>query len=143
MLALARVNSNVVRLLMLKTTLSVGILIAVSVVAGGSDVSGQPDPVLDQCPVLSVSCPEGVDSNSQLHAYASVSVTPAKLKFHWTVTWPTGVPKGRIESGQGTPALVISVPRGMRGSVTVTVKVTGWDPVCRNDASCSTMIERD
>ena len=144
MLALARVNSNVGRFHMLKATLSIGILLAVSVTVGGRGSCHQLDPeIADSCPSLAVSCPDNVDGNSELRATASAGGPGDKLKFHWTVTWPRGVPKGRIKSGQGTPSLVVAVPRHARGSVTVTVKVTGWDPACPNKSSCSTMIGRN
>jgi hypothetical protein len=137
-----RVNSDVVRLLMLKATLSIGILFAASAAVGGRGASRQQNPGIADCPTVAVSCPDNVEGNSDLHAYASVLGPGDKLKYHWTVAWPPGARKGRIKSGQGTPSLVISVPRRARGSLTVTVKVFGWDTACRNDASCSTEIGR-
>jgi hypothetical protein len=129
---------------MLKAMLSVGVLFAVSVTVGGSDAwRGLSPEIADSCPTVAVSCPDNVDVNSELRAYASFGGPGDKLKFYWTVTWPRGVRKGRIKSGQGTPSLVVSVPPHARGSVTVTVKVTGWDPACPNKSSCSTMIGRN
>ena len=134
--------STVVRLHFLKATLSIGVLVAVSFAVGGRGASRQQNPGIGDCPTVTVSCPANVDGNSELHAYAATMVMGGrdKLKFQWTVTWPPGVRKGRIRSGQGTPSLVVSVPRRARGSITVTVKVIGWDPVCRNESSCSTPI---
>jgi len=129
---------------MLKATLSIGILFAVSVTVGGRGACRQENPeIADSCPTVAVSCLDNVDENSELRAYASVGGPGDKLKFHWTVTWPRGVRKGRIKSGQHTPSLVVSVPRHARGSVTVTVRVSGWDPACPNKSSCSTMIGRN
>jgi hypothetical protein len=118
-------------------------LVALSVAVGGRGAGRQQNPGSADCPTVASSCPDYVEGNSELHAYATVGGPGDKLKYHWTVTWPRGVPKGRIRSGQGTPSLVVSVPRGARGSVTVTVKVIGWDTACPNQSSCSTMIRRN
>jgi hypothetical protein len=130
----------VVRLHILKATLSIAIVFAVSVMVGGRGTPRQHNQGIADCPTVAVSCPENVEGNSELHAYASFGGSGDKTKFQWTVTWPTGVRKGRIKSGQGTPSLVVSVPRRAHGSVTVTVKAIGWDPACPNESSCSTMI---
>jgi hypothetical protein len=90
----------------------------VSGVVGGRGAGLPQSPVADLCPPVAVSCPDNVDKNFELHAYASVSGAADKLKFHWTVTWPAGVRKGRIKSGQGTPSLVVSVPRRPNGGFT-------------------------
>ena len=137
-----RVNSVVVRLHPLKATLSIVLLFVVSFASGGRGTNYQQDPNI-VCPLVAISCPDKV-TGADLHAYATVTGSGHdKLKYHWTVTWPAGVRKGRIKSGQGTPSLVISVPRGARGSVTVTVEVFGLDPSCRMDSSCSTAIGRN
>jgi len=136
-----RVNSTVVRLHILKATLTIGILFAVSAVVGGQGANLQQNPPgIADCPTVSVSCPDDAKGNSDVHVYANVLTN---VKYRWTVIWPPGIRKGRIKSGQGTPSLVISVPRRARGSLTVTVKVAGLDMACRNDASCSTMIGRN
>ena len=132
---------NVVRLHMLKATLSLGILFAVSTAAGGRGAKSPTKFGIDQCPAIAVSCPDRVEGNSDLHAYAGVAgSTGNNLKYHWTVTWPSGTRKGHIKSGQDTSSLVIFIPRSARGSLTVTVRVAGLDKACRNDESCSTMI---
>ena len=129
---------------MLKPTLAVIVFLAASATIGGHATGFQDNPGIRDCPYISVSCPDTVDGNSDLHAATNFTSSAGyKLKYHWTVTWPRGVRKGRIKSGQGTPSLVVSVPRRARGSLTVTVKVTGLDPACGNEASCSTMIARN
>ena len=134
------VNSTVMRLHILRATLIIGILFAVSAVVAGQGANLQQNPPgIGDCPTISVSCPDEIKGNSDLRVAANIL---RGLKYHWTVTWPRGFRKGRIKSGQGTPSLVISVPRRMRGSLTVTVRVTGLDKACRNEASCSTTVAR-
>ena len=125
---------------MLKPTLATLIFFAISGTIGGHGTNLQDNPGIRDCPTVSVSCPDEVHGNSDLHVAANVS---RNTKYYWTVVWPRGSRKGRIKSGQGTPSLVISVPRGARGSLTVTVKVTGWDKACPTESSCSTMIVRN
>jgi hypothetical protein len=126
----------------LNATLSIIVLFVVSLAIGGRGTNYQQDPNIN-CPLVAVNCPDNVAGNADLHAYAKVTGSGRdKLKYKWTVFWPAGVPKGRIKSGQGTPSLVVSVPRRARGSVTVTVEVFGLDPSCRMDSSCSTVIGR-
>ena len=130
------------RLHILKAALTIGILFAVSAVVGGQGANLQQNPGIADCPpTVSVICPDDVEGNSDVRFDASVG--GYKLKYHWTVTWPRGSRKGRIKSGQGTPSLVLFVPRRARGSLTVSVKVIGLDKACPNKSSCSTMIARN
>jgi hypothetical protein len=132
-----------VRLHPLNATLSIVLLFVVSFAIGGRGINRQQDPNI-VCPIVAVSCPDKVTGHADLHAYATVTGSGHnKLKYNWTVTWPAGVRKGRIKSGQGTPSLVVSVPRRTRGSVTVTVAVFGLDPSCNMESSCSTAIGRN
>jgi hypothetical protein len=131
------------RLHPLKVTIGIGMLFVVSLAIGGRGTNHQQDPSI-VCPVVAVSCPDKVTGGAYLHVYATVTGSGRdKLKYNWTVTWPAAVRKGRIKSGQGTPSLVVSVPRRARGSVTVTVEVFGLDPSCRMDSSSSIVIGRN
>jgi hypothetical protein len=135
------VNSDVVRLPMQSRTLATIVFLVTSTTIGGHF---QDNPGIRDCPYVSVSCPDAVDAKSDLHAAANFTGSPSsRIKYYWTVTWPSGGRKGRIKSGQGTPSLVVSVPRRTRGSLTVTVKVTGFDPACDKEVSCSTLLGRN
>ena len=140
-MALARVNSNVVRFHIVKVILIVGILFTVSAGGGGRGRGRQQNPGIADCPTVTTTCREKVSENSDAQAYAIVGGPAAKLKYHWTVTWSPGTRRGRIKSGQGTPSLVVFVPRRARGSLTMTVKVIDWNNTgCPNESSCSTII---
>ena len=69
----------------MKATLSIGILFGVSVRVGGRAGCRQQNRGIADCPTVAVSCPDNVEENSELHAYATVGGPGDKLKYHWTV----------------------------------------------------------
>lgn len=126
---------------MLKLTLATAILFAMSMTTGGHNAKLQDNPGIRDCPTISVVCPDNVfEKNSYLRFYANVL---PNVKYHWSIGWVRGFRKGRIKCGQGTPSLVVSPSAPARRGLTVTVKVTGLDKACRNEASCTTMVARN
>jgi hypothetical protein len=84
------------------------------------------------CPTLSVSGPAGVTSPGDTMTFtANVSGGPS-VTYNWTVS------RGTIESGQGTPSIVVRTAIGDAGSnVTATVEIGGLDPACNCPRSAS------
>jgi len=122
---------------MLKPTLATVIFFALFATIGGHGTNLQDNPGIRDCPTISVDCPDNVfDENSDLHFYANVL---PNVKYHWSIGWVRGFRKGRIKSGQGTPALVVSASGPARRGLTVTVRVTGLDKACPNESSCTTI----
>ena len=93
-----------------------------------------------QCPTVTVSCPDTAAENLEdaLTFTANVSggdpnVTPT---FNWTVS------AGSISSGQGTSSIKVDTT-GIGGqTVTATVDVGGFPRECRTSNSCTTGIAR-
>jgi hypothetical protein len=87
------------------------------------------------CPSVSVSCPSGVESKSEITFVANVSGGEPDLKP--TLTW--SVTAGKIISGQGTSKIRVdasNVPRSQ--SITATVSAEGFHPACTvGTASCT------
>lgn len=90
-----------------------------------------------RCPVVLVSCPANVDSQS-LTFVASLAGADTTMKptYQWSLS------AGKIISGQGTSKIVVDVSNRAGQSLTATVKVGGFDPLCAdiNIASCSTQV---
>jgi hypothetical protein len=101
---------------------------------------------IDVCEPISVACPETVDGYSDAKFQANItraaSSPHSKIRYFWFVDWPRGFPKGRIKSGQGTPSIVVSLPRRAPNSLTAKVTVEGVSRGCPNTASCTTIIAR-
>ena len=126
---------------MLKPTLASVVFFAISAPIGGHGGYPQDNPGVADCPTILVDCPDNIfEKHSDLHFYANIL---PNVKYHWSIRWVRGFRKGRIKSGQGTPSLVVSASGPARRGLTVTVKVTGLDKACRNEASCTTMIARN
>jgi hypothetical protein len=116
---------------------------ALALISGGANVpvsASQPAaPVyLQQCPTVTVSCPDTAAENLEdaLTFTANVSggdpnVTPT---FNWTVS------AGMISSGQGTSSIKVDTT-GLGGqTVTATVDVGGFPRECSTSNSCTTSI---
>ena len=99
-----------------------------------------PPAVVQQCPTVTVSCPDVSRPGGTLTFTANVSggdprVTPT---FDWTVS------SGTISGGQGTSSVtvkVVSVPGPCGESYTGTVEVGGYDRSCLTSGSCTIMDE--
>ncbi|HLA96020.1 MAG TPA: hypothetical protein VK612_09880, partial [Pyrinomonadaceae bacterium] len=79
------------------------------------------------CATLSVSGPSGIVAPGETATFtATVSGgTQATTTYNWSVS------AGTIESGQGTPSIVVrTTPEMAGGSVTATVEIGGADPSC-------------
>jgi hypothetical protein len=86
------------------------------------------------CPVISVSCPDSV-TDPTLVFNANVTGDPsAKLKFKWTLS------SGKITSGQGTASITVDTTETGGQSITGTVEVDGIPKECGNKASCSIIV---
>lgn len=92
-----------------------------------------PDCVQDcVCAELSVSGPAGItEPGSTMTFTANVSGgSQSNVTYNWTVS------SGTIESGQGTPSIVVATTREMaNSSVTATVNLGGLCETCRKEAS--------
>ncbi|HXF43398.1 MAG TPA: hypothetical protein VNK26_06630 [Pyrinomonadaceae bacterium] len=80
------------------------------------------------CPSLSVTGPAGITNPGDTMVFTATVAggTQANITYNWTVS------NGTIESGQGTPSIVVRTTREMaNSSVTATVNIGGLDPNCR------------
>jgi hypothetical protein len=99
-----------------------------------------PASAMQQCPTVTVSCPDTAAENLEdaLTFTANVSggdpnVTPT---FNWTVS------AGAISSGQGTSSIKVDTT-GIGGqTVTATVDVGGFPRECRTSNSCTSSIAK-
>jgi hypothetical protein len=84
------------------------------------------------CATLSVSGPAGVTNPGDTMTFtANVSGGPA-VTYNWTVS------AGTIESGQGTPSIVVRTARENAGqTITATVTLGGQDPACNCPSTAS------
>jgi hypothetical protein len=82
-----------------------------------------------QCPKLSVSCPDSVSEGDSITFTATTDTDVAGLHYNWSVD------AGVISSGQGTPSIVV---RDVPGNVTVTATV--HTDGCTNEEECKTFV---
>jgi len=80
------------------------------------------------CPSVSITGPAGVTPPGQTMTFtanASGGSQDQALTYNWTVD------RGTIESGQGTPSIVVRVPSDMAGgNITATLTLGGFDATC-------------
>jgi len=77
------------------------------------------------CGSLSVSGPSGVTNPGDTMTFTANKTGSGDFTYNWSVS------AGTIESGQGTPSIVVRTTSAMAGSnVTATVNVGGTDPTC-------------
>ena len=91
-----------------------------------------------QCPVVTVSCPDMVDTGAApLQFVATVSNSEGlQLTYNWTVS------AGTIADGQGSPTISIDTTGlGSGQSITATVEVGGLPPDCLQASSCTFVIQ--
>lgn len=90
-----------------------------------------PDP--PPCPVISVSCPNSVESKESISFEATVSGGDPEMipTYEWSLS------AGKIISGQATRKITVDVSGLSRESVTATVSVGGAHPLCATVASCT------
>jgi hypothetical protein len=87
------------------------------------------------CPSISTSCQDAVDQGMPITFTAGGGLGSLQaISYKWTVS------AGTITSGQGTSAITVSTD-GLGGqNVTATVQVSGLDPACPNQGSCTTPV---
>jgi hypothetical protein len=85
-----------------------------------------------------VVCPSGVESKQPTYFEANIAGgdVDARPTYKWSLS------AGKIISGQGTSKIVVDVSDLAGKSLTATVRVGGYDPVCKVGivASCTTEI---
>ena len=90
------------------------------------------------CPTVWVVCPSGVESKQPTYFEANVAGgdVAAKPTYKWSLS------AGKIISGQGTSKIMVAVSDLAGQSLTATVRVGGYDPVCKvgTVASCTTEV---
>ncbi len=90
------------------------------------------------CPTTSVACPSGVESKQPTYFEANVAGgdVAARPTYKWSLS------AGKIISGQGTSKIVVDVSDLAGKSLTATVRVGGYDPVCKvgTVAACTTEV---
>jgi PKD domain-containing protein len=97
-------------------------------------ICGACDPPPPPCPVLSVSCPNGIEPKQPITFEATV--TGGDPAMTPTYTWK--VSAGKIISGQGTSKIMVDIPDIAGQSITATVSLGGPDPSCTGTtASCT------
>ena len=87
-----------------------------------------------ECPVVTVDCPtQFVDTDVPVRFSADVigAHTTAKITYNWAVS------AGTIIGGQGTFSIIVDQSGTGGQSMTATVEVGGFDPICQTTASCS------
>jgi hypothetical protein len=85
------------------------------------------------CPTVSVSCPAFVESKESITFVATVAGGDREIKptYKWSLS------AGKIISGQATSKITIDVSGISGESVTATVSVGGFHPLCHTVASCT------
>lgn len=85
------------------------------------------------CPTVWVTCPAVADSKQPIVFEASVAGgdPDVKVTYSWSVT------AGKITSGQGTSKITVDASGIGRQSITATVKVGGFNPLCWATAVCT------
>ena len=85
------------------------------------------------CPSVSVSCPSTVESKASIAFEATVAGGDHEIKptYKWSLS------AGKIISGQATSKITIDVSGISGESVTATVSVGGFHPLCQTVASCT------
>ncbi|HJS50890.1 MAG TPA: hypothetical protein VJ781_03235 [Pyrinomonadaceae bacterium] len=84
------------------------------------------------CPTLSVTGPAGVTSPGDTMTFTATAVGGPAVTYNWTVS------AGTIESGQGTPSIVVRTSVADAGTnITATVTIEGTDPACNCDRTRS------
>ena len=85
------------------------------------------------CPTVVVSCPERAEPGQPITFQAQVDGgdPTVKVTYTWTVS------AGKISGGQGTSMITVDVSDVTRGSITATVSIGGYDPLCDGTASCT------
>jgi hypothetical protein len=102
----------------------------------------QKQPSKPACPVTRLTCPDQVYIKEKLQFVADVRGGDAKVKptYNWMVS------AGTIESGQGTPIILVSTKDLSDGEmVTATVEVAGFDRECGYGqvmSSCSSSVAK-
>ena len=92
-----------------------------------------------QCPTVTVSCPDSGAEGAEITYTANVSggdpsVTPT---FNWTVS------AGTISSGQGTSSIKVETVGAGGQSITATVDVGGYSRECRTSNSCTASVTKN
>jgi hypothetical protein len=85
------------------------------------------------CPNVSVSCPSSVESKQPMTFVATVSGGDPSI----TPTYQWELSAGKITSGQGRSKVVVDVSDLTGQSLTGTVTVGGFNPLCSKVASCT------
>ena len=89
------------------------------------------------CPVLTVSCPDDLETDKPITFEANVTGGEPETKT--TITW--SITAGKIISGQGTSKITVSASETERRGLTATASLTGADPSCSTTtASCTIQI---
>jgi hypothetical protein len=88
------------------------------------------------CPVVSASVsPSEIQEGQTATFTADVTLNGANPTYNWTVS------AGTIESGQGTPSIVVrATPGTAGGSITATVELGSVDPSCQRTASATVSV---
>lgn len=82
------------------------------------------------CPRISVSCPSASNLSVEFTVSMSGGDPNAKPTYNWKVS------SGVITEGQGTSTIKVGLDSYQ--TVTATLRVGGFDPICPTTASCST-----
>ena len=95
--------------------------------------SFRPDP--PPCPTVWVSCPSKAESKDSVTFEATVAGGPdIKPTYKWSLS------AGKIISGKATSRIAVDVSRVSHESVTATVSVGGFNPLCSTRASCTVQV---
>ena len=89
------------------------------------------------CPSVAVSCPSAVEHKQPIVFEATVSGGDSELKT--TYTW--SVTAGKIISGQGTSKITVDASKLVGQSITATVTVGGYNPMCPGTTAVCTVLE--
>ena len=90
------------------------------------------------CPVISVSCPDEIDTSASLKFLTTVSGGPllsTPITYLWTVS------SGKILNGEKNKDLEVALPSDEE-EVRGTVFIGGYDPRCATIASCTSKIKK-
>lgn len=87
------------------------------------------------CPLLTVSCPDDVETHKPMTFQANVTGVDPETKT--TITW--SITAGKIISGQGTSKITVTASETERPGLTATASLDGADPSCSTTAASCTI----
>lgn len=113
-------------------------ILSLLALAAAASLAGRAAPPASQCPAVKVSCPDTLGAGEEAVFTAEVAGAAAASTFKPSFKWEASA--GSVVSGQGTASFKVDTTGLSQQTVTATVEVEGFSPVCERKASCTTLV---